>query len=48
MPLIYALQLTGAVGLYWGVRGKPDDLAFLGRWAAVLALIVSLVFWDAW
>ncbi|MFJ1606985.1 hypothetical protein ACIOHS_26980 [Streptomyces sp. NPDC088253] len=46
--MIYLLQLTGLGGLYYAVRGRPRDLAAIGGLTALAALVISLVFWDAW
>lgn len=46
--MIYLIQVCGLSGLYWAIRGKPSDLAFLGRLVAVLALVVSLCNWSSW
>lgn len=47
-PLIYVVQVSGLLGLYYAVRGKPRDLAPLGSWVALAALVASLVYYDAW
>ncbi|MFF4726387.1 hypothetical protein ACFY3M_13750 [Streptomyces mirabilis] len=46
--MIYLIQLSGLGGLYWALRGRPTDLAAIGRLVALAALLDSLVFWDAW
>ncbi|WP_277922202.1 hypothetical protein [Streptomyces sp. Root369] len=43
--MIYMVQLAGLGALYWALRGKPSGLAALG---CLVALLVSLLFWDAW
>ncbi|MYR55975.1 hypothetical protein GTY54_49400 [Streptomyces sp. SID625] len=46
--MIYLIQTGGLIGLYWALRGRPADLAALGRGAAFAALVFSLLLWDTW
>ncbi|MFF3654951.1 hypothetical protein [Streptomyces olivochromogenes] len=46
--MIHLLQINGLLGLGVAHRGKPSDMAALGRLTALGALLVSLLFWDSW
>ncbi|MBK3630882.1 hypothetical protein JHN59_40060 [Streptomyces sp. MBT49] len=46
--MITAMQLAGLGGLWLALHTRSEGERCLGRWAAAVALLVSLCCWGAW